>query len=67
MVVFDADFYFGEVVEDIEFCQVDGGVAVDLGGVTELDEIEPASTTFTTGCGAVFATDVLEVGTDGLD
>jgi hypothetical protein len=31
VVVFDADFDFGKVVEDIEFCEVDGGVAVDLG------------------------------------
>ena len=30
MEIFDADFDFREVIEDIEFCEIEGGVAVDL-------------------------------------
>lgn len=61
MEIFDSDFDFGEVVEDIEFSEVDGGVSVDLVGITELDEVEPATTTSTTSGCAEFVTRFLEV------
>jgi hypothetical protein len=35
--IFDSDFDFSEVVEDVEFCEIDGSVSVDLVRVAELD------------------------------
>lgn len=65
--IFNADFDFGEVVEDIEFCEVEGGVSVNLGRVAKLHEIEPSTTTFTTGGGTILATHVLKMSADVLD
>ena len=51
MEIFDSDFDFGEIVEDVEFCEIDGCVSIDLVRVAELDEVEPAATTSaTSGC-----------------
>ena len=61
MEIFDSDFDFGEIVEDVEFCEIDGGVSIDLVGVAELDEVEPAATTSATGGCAEFVTRFLEM------
>jgi len=64
--IFDSDFDFGEVVEDIEFSEIDAGVSIDLVRVAELDEVEPATTTSATGGCAKFVTCFLEMCSDIL-
>lgn len=64
--IFDSDFNFREIVQDVQFRKIDGCVAVDLGGVTKLDKIEPAAATFTTCRRPVLTTLFLEVSTNIL-
>jgi hypothetical protein len=58
--VADGDLDLVEVVEDIEFGQVQRRVAVDLVGVLDDDEIEPAAAAAAAGGYAEFAADFLE-------
>jgi hypothetical protein len=64
--IFDSDFDFGEIIKDVEFCEIKGGVAVDLVGVTELNKVEPAATTSATGGCSEFVACFLEVCADVL-
>ena len=66
MEIFDSDFDFSEVVEDVEFCEIDGSVSVDLVRVAKLDQVEPSATTSATGGCSVLVTRLLKMCADIL-
>lgn len=64
--VFVSDFDLVKPVKDVEFCEIDRSVPVDLIGVAELDCVKPATAAFTTGGSAAFVARFLELCADFL-
>jgi hypothetical protein len=56
-----ADADLGQLVEDVELGQVEGGVAVDQRRVLDDDEVEPAAPSSAARGRAVFGADLLQM------
>jgi len=64
--ILDCDFDFRQLIENIQFREIEGCVTVDLTGVTKLHKIEPTAAALTTRRYPEFATLVLEVSANVL-
>lgn len=66
MGVGDGDFQEGELVEDVEFGEIEDGVVVDEVRVLEDYEVEPSASTSSTCGDSEFLSDFLQMNSNVL-